>query len=147
MAGRTGHGAQSQTEGPTVSAWPYAGDSPVARARRIAHAYRARLDILDPDGCRELDRLFIDLGEAWMVPRVLTVQPTDWLTAAEAADLAGVSLATLRQWRRRGLLHGDQDARGSWRYTAADVLDLISSPRTRHAHSGVRNVHTGRSGA
>jgi hypothetical protein len=125
-----------------VTAWPYAGDSPVARARRVAQAYRARLEILDLDGCHDLDRLFADLGETWVAPRVLTVQPTDWLTAAEAADLAGVGVATLRQWRRRGLLSGERDARGSWRYWAGEVLDLVSSPRTRTR----RRVHTGRSG-
>jgi Helix-turn-helix domain len=122
--------------GHVVGSWPYGGDSPIARARRVAQGYRARLDALDPASCAELDRLFADLGERWVAPRLLTVADDDTLTAAEAADLAGVSLNTVRVWRARGRLTGEQDARGSWRYRAGDVIELISNRRRRRGRAG-----------
>lgn len=112
--------------------WPYAGDAPVVRARRIAQAYRARLDALDSEGCAYLDGLFAALGETWVAPRVLTAGVDDLLSVAQAADLAGVSPDTLRVWRARGRLTGQRDAHGSWRYRAGDILELISNRRRRH---------------
>jgi hypothetical protein len=112
--------------------WPFPGDSPVARARRIAHAYRARLDLLRPDACEDLDRKFMAMGETWIAPRVITVGMDEWLTPEQAADLGGVGLPTLRAWRSRGRLIGYRNVHGDWQYRAADILALITNTRTRN---------------
>ncbi|MFG3180068.1 MerR family transcriptional regulator [[Kitasatospora] papulosa] len=53
------------------------------------------------------------------------------LTAREAALLAGVQPATIRDWRRRGLI---EPTRGSTPhrplYLAADVLEAVKAPKT-----------------
>lgn len=116
--------------------WPYPGDSPVARARRIAHAYRARLLAFSESQAGDLDHKFTSMGEAWIAPRVITVDVDEWLTPEQAADLGGVGVVTLRQWRSRGRLIGYRTVDGEWRYRAADILALISNTRTRTRRQG-----------
>jgi hypothetical protein len=114
-----------------VTSWPYAGDSPVARARRIARAYRAQLEHLDPDGCIVLDRQFVGWGEKWMVSRPVTYALDDWLTPAEVADFCATSTSNLRRLRLAGRIKGVQDEAGQWRYQLREVLTVIAGPRTR----------------
>lgn len=111
--------------------WPYPGDSPVAKARRVAHAYRARLEDAQPDWAAQLDQRFVSWGERWVVPHLALFDLDDWLTPAEAAELGGVDTATVRMWRARGRLTGCRNANGDWRYRARDVIALLSAPRTR----------------
>lgn len=113
-----------------ASRWPYPGDSPIARARRVAHAYRARLHDINTQACDEMDKRMRDWGQDWVIPRVVAYDPGEWLTPAEAADLAAVDTDTLRQLRRRGRLSGRRNGR-SWEYRAADVLALNTTPRRR----------------
>jgi DNA-binding transcriptional MerR regulator len=58
------------------------------------------------------------------------------MTAQEAANLAGVQLATIRDWRRRGLL---TPVRGSTplrpRYLARDVLAASVAPKARRTNT------------
>lgn len=111
--------------------WPYPGDAPIARARRVAHAYRAALYLANAQACAELDELMGQWEQGWVVPRVLTYQPDDWLTVADAADVAGVGKAMLRIWRRRGVLSGRQASDHRWTYRAGDVLALAAATRRR----------------
>lgn len=120
-------------EGAAVAAaagWPYPGDSPLARARRVAQAYRARYADNDPEGCAQLDALLTSWGQAWIAPTVENHDLDDWVGPAEAADLAAVDPATLRVWRSRGRLHGRPHGR-SWEYRVRDVLALVSTVRHR----------------
>jgi len=110
--------------------WPYPGDSPVARARRVARAYREVVARLDPDACAELDERLAGWGETWLAPRIVTYDLDDWLSAAQAADVAAVSVACLRQWRGRDRLRGRQVG-GRWEYRARDVLTLAAEVRRR----------------
>lgn len=110
--------------------WPYPGDGPVARARRVAHAYRERLLAVNPDECARLDAAMAQWGQRWAMPRVVTVDVDDWLPLADAADLAMVAPATLRQWRRRGKLAGRRTDEG-WEYKARDVLRVAGAVGNR----------------
>jgi hypothetical protein len=114
-----------------MTGWPYPGDSPLARARRVAQAYRAALDTADPDTCRRLDGLARRWGETWAVPSVSVHDLDDWLTPAQAADLACVSTGHLRVWRHRGRLTGRQRLDGTWEYLARDVINLVTATRRR----------------
>lgn len=111
-------------------AWPFPGDAPLARARRVAHAYRSRLSELAPEACAELDARMRRWGQGWAVPRVVTYTPDSMLTAAEAADLAACDPATLRQYRARGLLAGHRRG-NTYRYRAGDVIALFARKRQR----------------
>lgn len=95
----------------------------MARARRIAQAYRAHLHAVAPDICDQLDETCAGWGETWIVPRVVTYDLDDLLTAREAADLANVTVSAVRQWRHRGRIMGTW-VDGQWRYRARDVIFL-----------------------
>lgn len=110
--------------------WPYPGDGPTARARRVAHAYRALAERHIPRECGQLDAQMIDMGQRWVVPAVITFEPGEWLSAAQAADLMCVELAAIRQLRRRGLLAGEKVG-DRWRYRAGDVERAFARPRGR----------------
>ena len=110
--------------------WPYPGDSPIARARRVAHAYRARLHTVAPDVCAQLDAAMSEWGQHWVVPRVVSYDPDTWLSPAQAADLGGVEVDTVRQWRLRGRLKG-RYKQGKWQYRAGDIVALTKHKRTR----------------
>jgi hypothetical protein len=113
-----------------MSTWPYPGDSPLARARRIAQAYREHLMVADPDACTRIDAQLREWGEAWMVPRTIVCDLDDWLDPADAADLVCVTVATIRQWRGRGRLAG-RHTRNGWRYRARDVIAVAATARKR----------------
>lgn len=110
--------------------WPYPGDSPLARARRVAHAYRARLADTNPTACAELDQLLATWGQTWVVPSLANHDLDDWVGPADAAQLAAVDPATLRVWRHRGRLTGRRTHSG-WEYRVRDVLELVSTTRHR----------------
>lgn len=114
----------------TTDPWPYPGDGPIARARRVAHAYRARLDDVAPDECRDLDQLMTAWGQTWATPRSTVVELDDWIGPNDAADLAGVRAATLREWRRRGRITGRRDGH-TWQYLTRDVLTVAARIRRR----------------
>lgn len=110
--------------------WPFSGDAPLARARRIARAYRELAAAADLSRCAELDELCSAWGETWVAPRVVRYDLDDWLTPAEAADAAAVSVAAVRQWRHRGRLAG-RHTKDGWRYLAREVLALAAEVRRR----------------
>lgn len=115
-----------------MSDWPYPGDSPLARARRVARAYREHLHQVDPLRCNEVDEQMAGWGQGWIAPRVLRYELDDWLSLADAADVAAVERGCLRQWRARGKIVGRHTTTG-WQYRARDVLRLASEVRRRAA--------------
>lgn len=110
--------------------WPFPGDSELARARRVAREYRQQLHTVNPSVCLAVDRKMAEYGETWVLPRLVVHDLDDWLTVAQACDLAAVKPATLRQWRARGRLTG-RTVDGRWEYLAREVLAVVSSVRYR----------------
>jgi hypothetical protein len=110
---------------PSETRYPFPGDSPVVRARRIANAYRHDLQKADPDACARRDAQILGWGERWVVPEAVIYKDDDWITAAQAADLACVSADTIGQLRRRGRLMGVRRADGKgYEYLAGDIYAL-----------------------
>jgi hypothetical protein len=109
---------------------PFPGDSPVAIARRVANAYRSALRLNSRSYCDEIDQQMIGMGQRWVVPQLVTANNDDYVDAEQAADLAGVKMDTIRQWRARGRLHGELTANG-WRYLVGDVRAVAEGVRTR----------------
>lgn len=107
---------------PRVS-WPFPGDNPLVRARKIAHMYRARLRALDVAACDEADATAAMFGEDWAVPRVVTVEDDDLLRPSDAADFLCTSTANIRRLRLAGRLKGIETNDG-WRYQVAELRAL-----------------------
>lgn len=110
--------------------WPYPGDTPLVRARKVAHMYRALLRTLSSDACDQADATARQFGEAWAVPRVLTALDDDLLDPANAADFLCTSMDNIRRLRLAGRLNGHHTPNG-WRYQVADLRNLQHArPRT-----------------
>lgn len=84
--------------------WPWPADTLTDRARRVARSYRDALQQHAPEACEQLDERTRKLGQAWIIPAILTVQPDDLLTRFQAADYCGVKAKTISEWRQRGLV-------------------------------------------
>lgn len=78
--------------------WPFPGDNALARARRIALAYREHLKVTDPELCVAVDDMMRKWGQEWIAPDAYTYEPGDALTTAQAAVLVSVRTTTIRQW-------------------------------------------------
>lgn len=113
-----------------MSKWPYPGDTPLVRARKVAQAYRAHLHATNPDVCAAVDDMARAFGETWAVPRLVIHDRDALLTAAEAADYTCLSPAALRQLRRRGRLAGHHVG-GHWYYRITDLDNLAANRRRR----------------
>lgn len=119
------------------SKWPFPGDTPLVRARKVAQMYRARLRALDPAACDEADATARQFGETWVEPRLVTTMDDDLLDPADAADFLCTSTANIRRLRLAGRLNGRETAEG-WRYRVADLKDLQNGrPRTARKEDGL----------
>jgi hypothetical protein len=114
-----------------MTAWLYPGDSPVVTARRVAWAYRQRLDQIAPGDCAQLDEVMRNLGQTWVTPHLIPTDPDAWITTAQAAELAAVGRDRIGVLRRTGRLTGRQRSARQWEYRVRDILNLATSPRTR----------------
>jgi Helix-turn-helix domain len=100
-------------------------------------AARTALHEADPAAGEEFDERMIALGVRWLIPRlVIQWDDDDLLTPAQAAEAAGVAVATISALRRRGRLAGTKTPNG-WRYRAGDVYELAARPRWRQATATV----------
>jgi YD repeat-containing protein len=114
--------------------YPYPGDAPLVKARRIARAYREAGLTDDPKAeVARLDALCVQWGQTWIAPAVVVHDLDDMLTPAEAADVAAVGIAGIRQLRLRGRLAGEKNRDGQWRYRYRDVLNVISVTHSRES--------------
>lgn len=126
--------------------WPYDGDTPLQRARRIALAYREHLKTANPEVCRALDDMAAQFGETWVLEHLVTTPPDALLTTAESAELAGVDVETIRQWRKRGYVGRDGQRRhlnpssvndqGWPLFLAAEVLEIAAATRRKRLRKG-----------
>ena len=119
----------------TERRWPFPGDTPLVRARRVAIAYRHRLFEADRAGCDKLDVKIAEWGEMWAVPRLVTVDEHSVLGPAGAAEYLGVSTAEIRRLRLAGRLVGER-VRGRWRYRVSDLHQLSVAVRRRKRGAG-----------
>jgi len=127
-----------------TSRWPFPGDSPAVRARKVAWAYRAALTELGHiEIVAELDARFISWDEEWVCP-VRTYDDEDWVTAREAGGIAGVAEGTISIARVRGRIKARRDGR-RFLYRVADVRQLSFARRERRANTTVRVNDNGRS--
>jgi hypothetical protein len=81
-----------------VSAWPWPADSALARARRIAIAYRTHLHTANPTVCDALDETMRSYGQLWVVPRLAVYDPEDAITADLAGELVSRPEGAIRRW-------------------------------------------------
>jgi hypothetical protein len=81
-----------------AAVWPWPGDSELARARKIAQAYREHLKLANPIVCRTLDEVMLAYGQTWVAPDEMGYDDGSAITTAQAALLVSVRVETIRQW-------------------------------------------------
>lgn len=104
--------------------WPWPGDTPTDRARRIANSLLVQLA---PDQQREAIVAARAVGETWLGADLLRFEADDIVTTEQAAQLVHVSPAMIRKWHSRGLLERAGDQPG--RYRVGAVLGCAAQLR------------------
>lgn len=118
--------------------WPFPGDSPVVKARKMALAYRAALQEMDPALVKEMDQRFADWGQRWHATEHVAYGPEDWVPTDIAASMVDLSTGTLSILRTRGRIKGRLRQKGErgFEYKVKDVLALSTEIRRRNWRNG-----------
>ncbi len=107
-----------------MTRWPWPGDTPAERARRIANAMLAMV----PEEQRQVAvRHAHELGETWLGVEVVMWGPEDIVTTREASTVAHVGESTIRKWHSEGHLVNVTTGR----YRVVDVLECSARMRDR----------------
>lgn len=118
----------------SASTWPWPGDSALDRARRVARSYRETLLAEFPDACAALDRRLVDqLGQAWLVPTLATVDLDEWVTIGVAAEHVGLSEQGVYAWVYAGKIEARKGRDGRVRVQLGKALEVKALQRQRRA--------------
>ena len=113
--------------------WPWPADTSLDIARRLLQSYRGALMNIDPEACKQIDAHATGLGQGWVAPKVETVDPDDLVVAADAAEIAGVTVYVIRQWAYRKYIPRHHAEGHPTRYRVGDILDHVASVRRQRA--------------
>lgn len=112
--------------------WPWPGDTPTERARRIANSLLALL----PEDERPVWAARAHaLGETWLGDTLIRWSADDVVSPGEAAAIVHRTTADLRKWVQRDYL-----SRVGKGYRVGDVIDAARSVRERRASRSAREV-------
>ena len=103
--------------------WPWPGDTPCERARRVANSLLALLP--EPDRAAAILQARA-VGETWLGPDLLRWDVNDLVTTNQAAEILHVNPSTIRKWHSRGWL---PHHRRKGHYLLAAVLDCAAERR------------------
>lgn len=106
--------------------WPWPGDTPTERARRIANSL---LGLLPANERGVWTARAHALGETWLGEDLITWTPDDIVSTKQAARILHVAPGTIRKWHSLGYLSD----KGRGRYVVGDVLDCAAA--RRHART------------
>lgn len=113
--------------------WPWPGDTPLDRARRIALSYREALYARDPDAGMALDDQSQQWGEHWVSPVVDNIDLEAWVTVDVAASHVGLTAKAVYQWVYNGDLPAKKCNDKRVRVKLIDALDVNRELRQRRA--------------
>lgn len=104
--------------------WPWPGDTPTDRVRRMVTAYREALLEAAPGNADELDSRFTDYGEGWVRPPATTpINLDEEITVTAAAALVQRRPSAIYRWIAHGRLP-KRTTHAGIRVTVRDVLDV-----------------------
>lgn len=115
--------------------WPWPADTSLDIARRLLQSYRGALMNIDPEACRLIDVHAATVGQGWVAPKVETVDLDDLVVAADAADIAGVTVQVIRQWAYRKYIPRHHANGQPTRYRVGDVLNHVAKVRQTRAQT------------
>jgi hypothetical protein len=110
-----------------MTTWPWPGETPLERARRIANSLLALMP--DPDERAGYIAIARRYGETWLGENLILHDDTDVVSTAEAADIAYVRPGTIRRWHFEGFL----PSIGRGRYVVSAVRACAETKRQMRA--------------
>ena len=121
--------------------WPWPGDSREDKARRVAGSYRDLIQRIamgqcdDPAGdLHRLDETWTARGITWIRPnRTTPLDPDQWLTAPELAEIIGRPRKDIYNWARLGHIEQRCGPDGTPEYLTGSVIQYHARLRTRRA--------------
>lgn len=117
-----------------TAAWPFAGDTLLDQARRVARSYRDALEQHAPDSCHSIDHKLAEWGVTWIAPQLVTIDPSEWVTVDVAADHTGLTAAAIYKWcGRDNRIEGRKGNDGRLRVQIGDVLSANAELRRERA--------------
>jgi hypothetical protein len=111
--------------------WPWPGDTPLDRARRIALSFRNALYEISPDAAMAIDDQVTGWGELWVVPAIETVDLDDWVTVDVAASHVGLTAKAVYNWVYTRDLESKTGNDKRLRVKLRDVLEMNRDLRER----------------
>lgn len=132
---------------PPAGRWPFPADNAIARARKVALAYRAALGLQNRHLRDEIDASMCEVGETWVSEQeiVYAGDGMDALTTAEAAAVAHVATYEISRWAcmewpgepGRPLLPRFKRKGRAMTYLAGDV---VAAARVRRGSAGLPSL-------
>lgn len=114
--------------------WPWPGDTPLDRARRVAASYREALYRHFPDDAMDLDEKFVEWGEIWVAPQLdADVNFEEYVTIDVAAQYVGLSAKAVYAWVYRKTIDGQKGNDERLRVKLGDVLEESRRLRRKRA--------------
>lgn len=125
-----------------MTVWPFPGDSPVVKARKVALAYRSVAEELHKallahqaeaaDPVADLDQRFRKWGITWHAEATIVHSDDDWVSAKEAANLVHLSKGAISRLRATGRLKGEwRGYHDGYYFRVGDVYALSNEVRSR----------------
>lgn len=123
-----------------VAKWPWIGDTPEDKAKRIALSYRQLVfdisqgAIDDPAGeLHRLDEHWATYGHYWPRPGAVPVDADEWLCAADLAHLIHKAPTDIYRWAARGRIQQRTGPDGAPEYSLASAHDYLMQRRQKRA--------------
>jgi hypothetical protein len=111
----------------------YTGDTALQHVCKVANTLLYDLYAVAPEKAEaRIAQMHAEYGDTWLGWTTVTHELDEMVDAQTAAELAGVELSTIRQWRKRGKLDGVETDKG-WVYLVEDVLRTVAATRRRRA--------------
>lgn len=111
--------------------WPWPGDTPLDRARRVAASYREALYRHFPDDAMDLDEKFVEWGEIWVAPQMSDVDLEEWVTVDVAAQHVGLTAKAVYAWIYKDAITAKKGRDRRIRVKLGDVLEVGRDLRRR----------------
>lgn len=123
-----------------IKDWPWPGDSPEDKAKRIALSYRqltfdiTQGRIADPAGeLHRLDEHWAEHGHYWPRPGVIPVSDDEWMTAADLAHHLNKAPTDIYRWAARGKILQRVSADGHPEYSVSSTREYLHQRRQKRA--------------
>jgi hypothetical protein len=114
--------------------WPWPGDTPLDRARRVALSFRNALYEINPDAAMAIDDQVTEWGELWVVPVVETIDLQELVTIDVAAQHVGLTAKAVYEWVYKDWIEAHKGRDKRLRVRLGEAIELNRNLRVKRAN-------------